>query len=82
MPRVRFESTTPVFEQAKIIHALDRAATVISTNLQYQCKIHPHTRKRVSTPGPVRIHRLQCKYLQLANAHFHALTQPFAPGEE
>jgi hypothetical protein len=28
MPRVGFESTIPVFERAKIIHALDRAATV------------------------------------------------------
>jgi hypothetical protein len=30
MPRVGFESTTPVFERAKTVHALDRAATVIS----------------------------------------------------
>jgi hypothetical protein len=29
MPRVGFESTTPVFERAKTVHALDRAATVI-----------------------------------------------------
>jgi hypothetical protein len=29
MPRVVFEPTTPVFEQAKTVHALDRAATVI-----------------------------------------------------
>jgi hypothetical protein len=29
MPRVGFEPTTPVFERAKIVHALDRAATVI-----------------------------------------------------
>jgi hypothetical protein len=28
MPRVGFEPTTPVFERAKIIHALDRAVTV------------------------------------------------------
>jgi hypothetical protein len=26
MPRVGFEPTTPVFEQAKTVHALDRAA--------------------------------------------------------
>jgi hypothetical protein len=26
MPRVGFEPTTPVFERAKIVHALDRAA--------------------------------------------------------
>jgi hypothetical protein len=29
MPRMGFELTTPVFERAKTIHALDRAATVI-----------------------------------------------------
>jgi hypothetical protein len=31
MPRVGFEPMTPVFEQAKTIHALDRAATVIGS---------------------------------------------------
>jgi hypothetical protein len=29
MPWVRFEPTIPAFEQAKAVHALDRAATVI-----------------------------------------------------
>jgi hypothetical protein len=29
MPWVRFEPTTPVFEREKMVHALDRAATVI-----------------------------------------------------
>jgi uncharacterized protein (UPF0212 family) len=29
MPRVGFELTIPVFEQAKTVHALDIAATVI-----------------------------------------------------
>jgi hypothetical protein len=29
MPRVAFEPTIPVFEGAKAVHALDRAATVI-----------------------------------------------------
>jgi hypothetical protein len=29
MPRVEFESTNPVFERAKTVHVLDRAATVI-----------------------------------------------------
>jgi hypothetical protein len=28
MPQMGFESTIPVFEQAKTVHALDRAATV------------------------------------------------------
>jgi hypothetical protein len=31
MPRVGFEPTTPVFERAKVLHASDRAATVIGT---------------------------------------------------
>jgi hypothetical protein len=29
MPQVAFEPMIPVFEQAKIVHASDRAATVI-----------------------------------------------------
>jgi hypothetical protein len=29
MPRVGFEPTIPMFERAKTVHALDRAATVI-----------------------------------------------------
>jgi hypothetical protein len=29
MPKVRFEPTIPVFERAKTVHAIDRAATVI-----------------------------------------------------
>jgi hypothetical protein len=29
MPRVSFELTIPVFERAKTVHALDRAATMI-----------------------------------------------------
>jgi hypothetical protein len=33
MPWVRFEPTTPVFERAKTVHVLDRAATVIGTGV-------------------------------------------------
>jgi hypothetical protein len=33
MPRVGIESTSPVFERAKTVHALDRATTVIGSNL-------------------------------------------------
>jgi hypothetical protein len=29
MPQVKFEPTIPVFEQAKTVHALDRAASVL-----------------------------------------------------
>jgi hypothetical protein len=32
MPLVGFEPTTPMFERAKAVHDLDRAATVISRN--------------------------------------------------
>jgi hypothetical protein len=31
MPSVEFEPTIPVFERAKTVHALDRAATVIGS---------------------------------------------------
>jgi hypothetical protein len=33
MPRVEFESTIPVFQRTKTIHALDRAATVIGESV-------------------------------------------------
>jgi hypothetical protein len=32
MPQVGFESTIPVIERVRAVHALDRAATVIGTN--------------------------------------------------
>jgi hypothetical protein len=32
IPRMAFEPTIPVFERAKTVHALDRAATVIGTD--------------------------------------------------
>jgi hypothetical protein len=35
MSQVGFEPTTTAFEQAKTVHALDRAATVIGSNLFY-----------------------------------------------
>jgi hypothetical protein len=35
MPRVEFEPMIPVFEQAKMVHALDRAATVIDSLLMW-----------------------------------------------
>jgi hypothetical protein len=33
MPQVGFEPTIPVFERAKTVHVLDRAATVIGWNI-------------------------------------------------
>jgi hypothetical protein len=48
LPRVGFEPTFPVFERAKTIHALDRAATlyctcvfIISSQLP-DCEYHPY----------------------------------------
>jgi hypothetical protein len=35
IPQAGFEPTTPVFEQAKTVHALERAATVIGTFRHY-----------------------------------------------
>jgi hypothetical protein len=35
MSLVGFEPTTPVFERAKTVHALDRAATVIGFCIHY-----------------------------------------------
>jgi hypothetical protein len=35
MPRVALELTIPVFERAKAVHALDRAATVIREDILY-----------------------------------------------
>jgi hypothetical protein len=38
MPGMEFEPTTPVFEQAKMIHASDLAATVMADNLLQHTK--------------------------------------------
>jgi hypothetical protein len=35
MPLVGFEPTIPVFERAKTVHALDRAATVIGSLVKH-----------------------------------------------
>jgi hypothetical protein len=35
MPRVGFDGTIPVFERAKTVHALDRAAIVIGEGYPY-----------------------------------------------
>jgi hypothetical protein len=34
MPRVGFEPTIPVFERAKGVHVLDRAATLVNNKLE------------------------------------------------
>jgi hypothetical protein len=45
MPRLGFETTIPVFERAKMVHALDRATTVIDYDIQL-------TPKNYSTYSP------------------------------
>jgi hypothetical protein len=40
MPRVGFKPTIPVFEQAKTVQVLDRAATVINRVLSHVTNIH------------------------------------------
>jgi hypothetical protein len=40
MPRVGFETTIPVFEQVKTVHALERVATVMGSVLSYRNQIH------------------------------------------
>jgi hypothetical protein len=40
MPRVGFEPAIPVFERAKTVHALDRAATVIGITLALPRRKH------------------------------------------
>jgi hypothetical protein len=47
IPRVGFEPTIPAFEQAKTVHALDRAATVI---------FKPNTKVKVSKDIAVTSH--------------------------
>jgi hypothetical protein len=42
VPRVGFEPTTSVFERAKMVHALDRAAPVIGPYLTYKLQNSNH----------------------------------------
>jgi hypothetical protein len=45
MPRVGYEPTTPVFERAKRVHALDRSTTVIGNKEFYSLKRLVYTRR-------------------------------------
>jgi hypothetical protein len=58
---MRFELTTPVFEQAKIVHALDRAATVIGLYL-ISCTYAQGTQNSGGTNGPRNILRNRLIY--------------------
>jgi hypothetical protein len=68
MPQVGVEPTTPVFERAKTVHALDRAATVIShiwdtltpysKREQYSVYVH----MRVDNEGYLKVGALDSNY--------------------
>jgi hypothetical protein len=45
MPQVGFESTTPAYERAKTVHALDGAATVIDTHRVVRKILQEHVRR-------------------------------------
>jgi hypothetical protein len=47
MPRVGFESTIPVFEREKMVHALDRAATVIGKMVYFYKIVRINLRRRL-----------------------------------
>jgi hypothetical protein len=51
MPSVGFEHETTVFERAKTVHALDRAATVIGNNIHEYDKIEDTTKKADCVKG-------------------------------
>jgi hypothetical protein len=60
MPRVGFEPTIPVFERAKTVHALDRAATVIGYNFiqdhMISSLLHPTTVFRTLLTNIVKLY--------------------------
>jgi hypothetical protein len=50
MPRVEFEPMIPVFERAKTVHALDRAATVIGTTADNNTRhLYEHRKLKLCT---------------------------------
>jgi hypothetical protein len=54
MSRVGFEPTIPVFEQAKTVHAVDRAATVIGPR-PCRWRIYVPRKRRLTFTGPYTI---------------------------
>jgi hypothetical protein len=56
MARVGFEPTTPVFDRAKVVHALDCAVTVIGHNSAMQSEII--VRRKKGCVFYTRIHKL------------------------
>jgi hypothetical protein len=77
MPRVEFEPTIPVFEQAKTVHAFDRAATVIGRYMYtrtYRIKI-------CSFCGPLLIainRNAKCRFCVPATLLFHSFNSATA----
>jgi hypothetical protein len=58
MPRVEFEHTIPVFERTKIVHALDRAATVRSADISRVVEILNDEKRELETyHGPAFTYR-------------------------
>jgi hypothetical protein len=56
MPHVGFEPTIPVFEWAKTVHALDRAATVIGKRVYLSMALLPFVKPRPLFQFPNPIH--------------------------
>jgi hypothetical protein len=54
MPQVRFEIKIPVFERAKTVHALDRAATLIGLKLAYVIKLRSEMTVRIASRNFLR----------------------------
>jgi hypothetical protein len=59
MPRVGFEPTTPEFERAQMVHALDRAASATGTYLIYTVNLK-YTITTCDFRVGCRVHRLSC----------------------
>jgi hypothetical protein len=60
MPRLGFDPTIPVFERAKTVHALDRAATVIGDIKNMQtCKCDSVSHAPITKHGKhfIMVHR-------------------------
>jgi hypothetical protein len=70
MPRMGFETTTPAFDRAKTVHALDRAATQIGESVpysriklieNYKCKLGRAIAEAVSRWLPTAAARVQSR---------------------
>jgi hypothetical protein len=75
MPRVGFQPMIPVFERAKTVHAIDRAATVISTTPAYfllNCTVAMLVMLMVRSQGRNNENELYtCRHLNMATFHIY-----------